>query len=426
MEQLLKNIIEEWWKRELPQIKKREISLENFYSNEVKKVVVITGFRRSGKTYLLFDFVRKIGKNKCIYINFEDERIPERTEVLTNLTSILKKYSNRIKFLLLDEIQNIPLWSKWLRRMIDTENYQIFITGSSSKLSSNEIPTELRGRAISVSLFPLSFKEFLDFKNVKNTDTEKIEELIKEYIEFGAFPEIVLSEKGKKFFIIEDYYNTFLTRDIIERHNVKQKEVFNILIQILLNSTYFSISKLANNLKGIGYRVGKGTLANYIRYLKEALFIYPVEIFTPSIKKSLQCPRKVYFIDNFFIKRFSSKFSENYGRLMENIIAIELFKNVSSNPALKIFYWKDYYGKEIDFVVMENLVVKELIGISFISNEMDIEEREIDSMVKGSKIFKTDNIKLITWKLECEKNINGKKIKFIPLWKFLLYGKDMQ
>jgi len=108
-------------------------------------VVVITGFRRSGKTYLLFDFVRKIGKNKCIYINFEDERIPGKTEVLTNLTGILKKYSNKIKFLFLDEIQNIPLWSKWLRRMIDTENYQIFITGLSSKLSSNEIPTELGG-----------------------------------------------------------------------------------------------------------------------------------------------------------------------------------------------------------------------------------------------------------------------------------------
>jgi predicted AAA+ superfamily ATPase len=111
---------------------------------------------------------------------------------------------------------------------------------------------------------------------------------------------------------------------------------------------------------------------------------------------------------------------------MENIIAIELFRNISSNPALKIFYWKDYYGKEINFVVMENLTVKELIGVSFISNEIDIEEREIDSMVKGSKIFKTDNIKLITWKFEGEKNINGKKIKFIPLRKFFLYGKDMQ
>ena len=171
MKQILREIIKEWWERELPQIISRSISLQEYTPKEVKKVVSVVGFRRVGKTYLLFDFIQTEGKSNCIYINFEDERIPEDSKVLTYLSQVIEELTPHRKLvLLLDEIQNIPLWSKWIRRMLDTYKYTIFISGSSSKLSSQEISTELRGRSLTVELYPLSFKEFLTFKNQSNLE----------------------------------------------------------------------------------------------------------------------------------------------------------------------------------------------------------------------------------------------------------------
>lgn len=423
MKQLLREIIKEWQEQEFPEIKPREIDLKEFYFPKIKKAVCVTGFRRCGKTFLLLELAKKIGKENCIYLNFEDERIPLKTEVLTNFSEIIKELKGHKKIvLLLDEIQNIPLWSKWTRRMLDTQDYFIFLSGSSSKLSSKEIPTELRGRAITLELFPLSFKEFLIFKNeiVEKCTQSKILNLLREYLEFGGFPEVVLADPGKKYLLIEEYYKTFLIRDIFERYNIRQKVILKELVRLLLNSTYFSISKLANILKSAGYKIGKGTVANYLEYLKTSLFLWPLEIFSPKIKNRLQCPRKSYFVDNFFLSRFSSKFSKNFGRLMENLAARELFRKCALNPLLEVYYWKDYHQREVDFVLKENLKVKQLIQVTYASSKQDIEEREIQSLIKGAKELKVNDLLMITWDLETEQKINGKKVKFVPLWKWLL------
>ena len=172
MKTILSELIAEWKERELPKIIEREKDPTKYIDWKIFKAIPIIGFRRTGKTFLLLSIAKKLGKENTIYIDFEDERIPQKSEVLTNLSNVIKEMYGRKKLiLLLDEIQNIPNWSKWVRRMLDTFNYQIFISGSSSKLSSKEIPTELRGRCLTIELYPLSFSEFLKFKN------EKIEEL---------------------------------------------------------------------------------------------------------------------------------------------------------------------------------------------------------------------------------------------------------
>jgi len=423
MKQLLEEIIKEWKEQTFPKIYPRELKIEEFYSPKIKKAITLVGFRRTGKTYLLLHLIEKFGSKNCLYFNFEDERIPEKPEVLTSLAELIKELKKEKELiLLLDELQNIPHWSKWTRRMIESQNYFIFISGSSSKLSSGEIPTELRGRTITLHLFPLSFREFLNFKNQKIEDLSKTKILsfLKEYLKFGGFPEIVLAEEGKKYFFIDDYFKTFLTRDIFEKHNPRQRQAIKDIIRLLLNSTYFTITKLTNTLKSLGYRIGKGTVSNYLNYLQDSFFVYFLEIYSPKIKERIKCPKKVYFVDNFFISRFSSQFGDNKGRLMENIVFQELLKKSLENPLLEIYYWKDYQQREVDFVIKEKFKITQLIQVSFINSFSEIKEREIVSLIKASKILDCNNLLVITWDYEAKEKFKDKTIKFIPLWKWLL------
>ncbi|MDI6859486.1 MAG: AAA family ATPase, partial [Methanocellales archaeon] len=235
MKETIKTILYSWVEKRIPDVIPREISLETYLGMRPRKIVVITGFRRVGKTYLLFQLLNKLlsdkDKEQAVYINFDDERIPERTELLTELLPTIKRtFSKAPELIFLDEIQNIPNWSRWLRRIYDNENLEIFITGSSSKVSSREIPTELRGRCLEVKVFPLSFGEFFRFKNtdidlkvVQYSESErtKLTRMLDEYLRYGGMPEVVLATEDKKFEILQQYYGTVVRRDIIERFRVK-------------------------------------------------------------------------------------------------------------------------------------------------------------------------------------------------------------
>lgn len=423
MKTILNEILAEWKERKLPDMIEREKDPTKLIDWKVFKAIPIVGFRRTGKTFLLLNVARKLGKENTIYIDFEDERIPQKTEVLSFLSDAIKELYGRKKLvLLLDEIQNIPNWSKWIRRMLDSFNYQIILSGSSSKLSSKEIPTELRGRCISLELLPLSFSEFLKFKNEnleKLTDSLKLN-LLREYINFGGLPEVVLSEEVKKYMLIEEYFKTFLVRDIFERYKIRNKELMRDLIRLLLNSTHITITKVFDTLKSLGHKVGKETIANYFYYLRTSLFVEFLEIVSPKIKNSLKAPRKVMFIDNFFIKRFSSKFSENMGRLMENCVFLELKRKVSEDPLLEIYYWKDYQQHEVDFVVKKNLKVNQLVQVTYASSRDEIEKREIKALTKASEELNCKNLLIITWDYDDEIKAKNKTISCLPLWKWLL------
>ena len=172
MDSTIKTVLYTWFDKKIPHIILRDYDISSYVTTKPKKIIVVTGFRRVGKTYIMYKLLSELTKEKdreqVIYINFDDERIPEQTGFLTELLPTIKKnIGSEIEFLFLDEIQNMPSWSKWLRRIYDNENLRIFITGSSSRVSSREMPTELRGRCLEVHCYPLSFTEFLRFKNVK-------------------------------------------------------------------------------------------------------------------------------------------------------------------------------------------------------------------------------------------------------------------
>lgn len=433
MRDTIRTVLQAWIDKKMPRIIPRDIDLESYLKLTPKKIVVITGFRRTGKTYLLLQLLNDLLKNKdreqVVYINFDDERIPERTEFLTELLPIIKQSSSKEPELIcLDEIQNMPNWSKWLRRIFDNEELIIFVTGSSSKVSSREIPTELRGRCLEVKFFPLSFKEFIEFKNLdidmkvatySEKEMIKISKMLDEYLHFGGMPEVVLSSEDKKFELLQQYYRTVVQRDIIERFKVRNEEGLKGMLRLLLNSTQYTISRLYDTLKSLNYEIGKTTILNYLSYIESSYFTHSLQILSPKVKDQLQYPRKIFFIDNGFINSLSTRFSDNKGRLYENIVAIELFRRYSKKD-VEFYYWRDARGKEIDFVIKEGVKIEKLIQVCYDIEYYDTRKREIDALIRASSELNCKDLLIITRDYEAIENIKNTKIGFTPLWKWLL------
>jgi|SRR3989344_810215 len=431
MNNIIKTILDEWKERKIPEIVDRDIDLEKYISLP-RKIIIVSGFRRTGKTYITFQLIKKLlkkyNREEVIYINFEDERIPLKTEFLTQLIPAIKEnFSNEIKFLFLDEIQSIDNWSKWVRRIYDNNEFFIFITGSSSKLSIKEIPTELRGRFVSKKIFPLSFEEFMRFKNIsldkKSMSPNKKAEVVRllnEYIKFGGLPEIVLEEEDKKLESLQNYYSTVVNRDIIERFKVKNEEGLKAVLRLLINSTSFSVNKLYNTLKSMDLKIGKTTILNYVSYIETSYFIHQLFFFSRTMKDQLQYPKKIYYIDNGFITSLSLKFSNNTGRLYENQVFIELKRRQIEDINQEIYYWKNAQHEEVDFIIKEGLSVKQLIQVCYDISDYDTKKREIKALLKASDELKCNNLLVITENKEMEEKIENKSVKYIPLWKWLL------
>jgi len=440
MKSTIKTILHEWKIRRLPEIISREIDLFNYAKTKPVKITVVTGFRRVGKTYLILYLIKNLLEQKTreeiIYINFEDERIPLRTEFLTLLLPTIKRlFKKKINYLFLDEIHSIPKWSKWLRRVYDYDNIRIFVSGSSSKMSSREIPTELRGRFLEVMVFPLSFTEFLHFKNLTfdlnaiNYVADEKAELLKaldEYLKYGALPEIVLADEDRKIEIAHSYYQTVIRRDIIERHKIKNEEAIKAVLRLLLNSTSYSISKVYNTLKSLNYEIGKTTLQHYLSYIENSYFMISLPIFSYKIKDQMQYARKVYFIDSVFINAISTKFSKDQGRLYENIVAVELCRKKAENPLLDFYYWKNSRHEEVDFVVKNGTEIEQLIQVCYDISEVDTKKRELRILVKASKELRCSKLLVITEDYEAKEQFKGTKIEFVPLWKWLVSAKSMK
>lgn len=422
MKQLLNDLVNNWWINPLPAIKSRDADVLSYFDPNVRKIVSVVGFRRVGKTFTLLDFAQKYGKEKCVYINFEDERIPKKTEVLSRLVDLLTELkANQPFVLLMDEIQEIPDWSLWARRINETTQHRLILSGSSSKLSSREIPTELRGQTITIPMFPLNWNEFLRFKDTDITALPHALVLnqLREYLQFGGFPEIVLAEAGLRPLILADYLSSFVDRDIVERYKLRNKEAFTDLLRLMPNTRSYTYSKLANSLKGVGHAVSKATVIRYMRYLEQSFFIARLEVFSANVKSRMQTVKKSYLVDNFFSTHFGSSMSLNFGHLMEQAVFHKLHKRNAWDPRYEVTYWKDYSGNEVDFVVLHNKSAVELIQVTFASSMLEVSERETRALVKAAKALKRTSGVLITWDMDKTVNINGIEVKYLPLWKWL-------
>ena len=391
------------------------------------KIKVIYGVRRGGKTYFLFQIINKHFKDDFIYINFEDERLINiNANELNELLKIALSIKNT-KNLFFDEIQSVDNWDKFVRRLNDS-GFNIFITGSSSKLLSKEIATSLRGRNLKTEVLPLNFKEFLKFKNFeikKRYSTIEKAELLKylnEFIKFGGFPEIALVEDEEiKKDILKEYLDSIFYRDVVERHNIRNIKEIKVLRNVLINlfANEVSIKKITNLLKEFNTKISRECIYNYLEYFGDAYLIFLLNNF--SYKTKTVSNSKLYVIDGMW--NFSLSFSKNKGRILENIVFLELRKKgFIENENLFYVKGKNY---EVDFLIFDKN--RELIQVCYELNETN-KDREIKAFEKAIKDLNLKDVKLkiITYNDEgIEKlNIDDKEylIEIIPFWKWSLFS----
>ncbi|AVB75888.1 ATP-binding protein [Methanococcus maripaludis] len=414
---IIKSIIKEYEQREIS-LNERSVILP-----ETNKALAVVGIRRSGKTSILMKLFKET--ENAIFFPLDDDRVfPVTLDTLREIVKVSKEiYPDKKITFFFDEIQEIENFELVIKRLVEKEDYKVYLTGSSSKLLSKEIATQLRGRSLSVEVFPLSFKEYLDFKNITLTDILTEQEHanllnnLENYLNYGGFPEIVLEEENRED-ILKNYLDMVVYKDIIERYNVKNTDSLRLFLKFLINSNTkkVSINKLANHFKSMGVSVSKNTLYEYLSHLNDSYVIFPLKKYAYSLKESSLSLMKSYVIDNGFIKMYDFKNSSDIGKYLENAVFIELRRRgLVENQEL--FYYEDDIG-EVDFLVKQNEHVSKLINVCYSLN-FENYDREIKKLVKIGKKIKCNELYLITFDLEKEITEDGILVKAVPFWKFI-------
>ncbi|MCD6373220.1 MAG: ATP-binding protein [Thermococcus sp.] len=395
----------------------------------VNKAVTIIGPRRAGKTfYILQKFSRLRSEGKAaVFFPLDDDRIyPPSLDDLSTLVKVFYELfpDAEEKYLFLDEVQEVENWELFVKRALERDGFRVYLTGSSSKLLSREIATALRGRTLTFEMFPFSFREFLRAKGftpgkyISTRDEARIKAFLREYLEFGGFPEVVLlDDPFLKRKTLSEYIDVMLYRDVVERHNVKNLKAIRLFLKLLMVSfaKEFSVNKTARYMKGMGVEVSRNTLYSYFEYFEEAYLVFPLRKFSHNLKEIEKSLPKVYIIDSGLINAYFPRSGGSTGRLMENAVFLELRRREK-----ELYYFKDGRGREVDFVVVEDGIVSELIQVSYSLDEPETFEREVSALMSASEKLNCDSLTIINWERDDTIEVEGKKVRLLPLWKFLL------
>ena len=405
------------------EIPKYKVIPRNFTFEEFGNYVFV-GIRRAGKSYLLYQriqalLIQGIQWDEILYINFEDERLTGMmAEDLNFLLEVHLEMYGKKPILFLDEIQNIPGWEKFARRMADTK-HRVYITGSNAKMLSQDIQTTLGGRYIPVDVYPYSFKEFLTANNITISDnrllsTEGRAEILRkfnDYFYFGGFPEG--AELSVKRNYLTSVYQKIYLGDISARHSVENTFALRILFKKLAESVKqpLSFNRIANVVSSTGAKVGTNTVINYIEYAKDAWLINTIQNITGKLVDKETAP-KYYFTDNGILNLF---LLDGNTSLLENMVAVNLLRKYGRNDAV-YFYNK---GIEVDFYIPDTYTA---IQVCYnLDNSDGTFDREVKALLKITEVLECRKLQIITRDTEEQiLEMNGKEIEIVPIWKWLL------
>lgn len=394
------------------------------------QVITITGPRRAGKSYIMRQMGRLLAdkgvkKENILFVNFDDPRfLSLDNKLLIRIYDTYREFMSpaAAPYIFLDEVQEISGWEKWVRMMHELKKARLIVSGSNAHLLSRELGTLLTGRHIDFSVSPLSFAEYLMFNNMKiktslDVDREKtgIMGLFRRYMENGSFPEVALSDKKTE--ILLNYFDDLVSKDIIRRSRVRKTEAMKALIKYYLSNagnliTYSSIAKHLG--------ITADTVEKFSGYLEDAYLIFQLKRFSFKVKEQEKSPRKIYAVDTGLCNTIGFRFSENTGRLAENIVYFALKRRQMLNPRLELFYWKDVHHREVDFVIKDGLDVVGLIQVCWDMRDEKTRNRELRSLKKAMRELKCEKALIITEDAEEDEKLNGFSVKTMPLWKWLL------
>ena len=388
------------------------------------QVIVVTGARRTGKSMLMRQMARKHigpgadGRNTLI-VNFEDPRI------ISSEPGILQKIydayrseiypENREKpYIFLDEVQWIEGWERWVRSMHELGKAHICVTGSNASLLSREFASSLTGRHLDITVYPLSFKEFMDFKNAGSGGAEVcVETAFDEILKSGGFPEpFFASEKNA---VLLAYYGDIIDRDIIRRYSVRKKADI-----MRLASFYMTAISSPVSFRGLERHVGlsANTIEKFSGYFSDAYLFFFLKRFSYKIREAEKSPRKLYCVDTGLANAVGLHFSRNIGRCAENMVFLELLRRGGAGRS--VFYWKDETNNEVDFVVKDGIDRLKLIQVCWDVSHPETRKREIRALLKAMRKLKVDEGLVLTRDEEVSRRHETGKIIFTPFHKWFL------
>ena len=434
----LKTLLEDWnfWNKE----QKTGITREKYLTKlgsfiQTNFVVVVTGSRRSGKSFILKQMAKKLIKEgqdakNILIVNFEDPSFPAKKDTAF-LDEIFETYNQLIApdkqpTIFLDEIHEVAGFEKWIRKAHELQKARVVISDSNANLLNPELATILTGRHLDIIVFPLSFNEFLMFNGVEIKDVkemankeQEIKKWLYQYLEFGGFPEVVINKDKRE--ILHRYFEDIITYDILKRFKISKIQELRALARIYMSniSNLISFKKITRAVE-----LSVNSVQRYSNYFEQAYLMFMVKRFDYKTKEQEKSPRKVYAIDTGICNAIGFRFSENIGKLAENAVFLSLKRIQAVIPGMEIYYWKDQYHHEVDFVVKQDLKINELIQVCWDIENETTKAREIRALLKGMREYEIRKAKVITGEYEGQETIDEMLIEYVPLWKWLLINED--
>lgn len=432
MNEILDRLISEFQERRLPALQRRRTVLKALPG----KVSVVVGMRRTGKTWFCFQAIQDleaagITRDRMLYLNFEDERLlPLSAADLRLIPDVFHRlfpesHGQGVHFFF-DEIQRIPGWEPFVRRLMDSGvSAQLTLTGSSAKLLSREIATGLRGRALQTEIFPYSFMEFAMLQGIEiparpvfgSGLRAHLGAAFDSYLQQGGFPEVQgdLSDSLRRE-ILQDYLNVVVLRDVVERHGVTNVPALRALLRHLLQCPggRFSVHRFMNSLKSQGIACGKNLIHECLAHLAEAYLVYPVEVHSRSVRQRQVNPRKVYTIDTGLSHAVSLARAHDRGAALESCVFMALRRR-----GVEADYGITPGGNEVDFV-FEDDTGKWLVQSAWSLSDPGTRTREARALEEALDVHMGNRAVIVTAYEEDRVKIGKHEVRVVPAWRWLL------
>lgn len=432
MKEALKAVLNEFYEDGLPEtVFRRDVE----YYEKLSLATVIKGMRRTGKTYVTYARIKAllaegIESGRIVHLNFEDERIKsiklDQLHLIGEVhAELFPKFAHGKCWYFLDELQNVEGWEAYARRIVDSPRIQLCLTGSSSRLLSEEIATAMRGRSVPLEVFPLSFKEFLHFNSLLGkplrgngyTSAQKgvLRNAMTRYFEMGGFPAVQDMPDTVRNATLQDYLHAVVYRDVLQRHKVVSVQSLQYTLDYLLHNyaRRTSVHAISGVLKNLAYPSRREDVADYVSYFKDAYLVYPVSVLSDSLAVKRVNPDKYYVVDTGLISSVSPKLDSEKGWKLENLVYMTLRRN-----RYKVHYYPLDDSREVDFHVVDPLTGnRRLIQVAWDITDDRTFARELSALRDARKTTGIEDCVVVTW--DTERDFED-GIRVVPVWKWCL------
>ena len=370
-----------------------------------------------------------VSRQNILNLNFFDDRLHNLRQ--DNLGLIAEAYysiypekkNTEMIYCFFDEVQTTQGWEPFVNRLMRTEKCEVYLTGSSARMLSKEIATQMRGRALSWELFPFSFREFLDYKGVDNKGTRStkkrllVQKAFEEYWQTGGFPEVAGLGRNLRIKTHQEYFHAILFRDLVERHNISHPKALIDLAHWLVDNTasLYSVNSLTGYLKSLGHKAPKSTVSDYLGWFEDAYFLFTVRIFDASLARSNTNPKKIYCIDHALVTSVSSGILVNSGHLLENLVFTALRR---IHP--EIYYYRTRSGRMVNFIVPLRGHPPMLVQVCGSLTDPQTRKRETAALSEAMAELGLKTGTIVTQKEDERVEVETGAIEVVPAWRYLL------